>query len=168
MDIRFLITNVFREERGKLTPATPVAEPASRSFTGVVYVKLSSFTYGYTRIHYTTDGSEPDTNDSVFSDSIPISGTTTLKAVACKPGDTLWGNSGIMSAIYTRDLTGLAAMVNGCVTAPVAGSAEYFDLYGRRIGKSLTSVRTRSANGILFVRDESKLTRARGLLLPPR
>ena len=92
------------------TVATPTFSPAEGTFTEAQNVTISCATSGAT-IYYTTDGNTPTTNSSVYSSAIPVSTTTTIKAIAAKSG---MNNSDVATATYTINapLTSLAD-VNG-------------------------------------------------------
>ena len=81
--------------------ATPTANPKSTSFNSVLPVALADATPGAV-IHYTLDGSTPDSNSTVYDPAKPISiiAKTTIKAVAYKPG---WVHSDIMTEVYTKN-----------------------------------------------------------------
>ena len=87
------------EVAGGSTPtcATPTFSPAAGTYTSVQNVTLSTETADAT-IYYTTDGSDPTASSSVYSSAIPVSSTTTIKAMAAKAG---MDNSSVASATYT-------------------------------------------------------------------
>lgn len=80
--------------------ATPTFSPAAATYTTPQNVTISCSTSGAT-IYFTTDGMEPTTNSSVFSSAIPVSSTTTIKAIAVKSG---MDNSTVATATYTINL----------------------------------------------------------------
>jgi len=80
--------------------ATPTFSPAAGTYTEAQNVTISCTTSGAT-IYYTTDGSTPSTSSSVYSSAIPVSSTTTIKAIAVKSG---MDNSTVASATYTINL----------------------------------------------------------------
>ncbi len=92
------------------TVATPTFSPEEGTYTEAQNVTISCATSGAT-IHYTTDGNTPTTSSSVYSSAIPVSSTTTIKAIAVKDG---MNNSQVATATYTINapLTSLAD-VNG-------------------------------------------------------
>lgn len=76
--------------------ADPTFNPAGgKAYTSALSVTLDCATTGAT-IHYTTDGKEPTASSSTYSDAIPVSSTTTIKAIAIKGGE----SSSIVSATY--------------------------------------------------------------------
>lgn len=91
----------------------PVFTPQSGSYVEKVEVSLSCSTLG-TTIYYTTDGTEPTVQSSVYTAPITISETTTVKAIALK-GDK---KSAVTSATYTitaksnEELTDSTIMLN--------------------------------------------------------
>ncbi len=82
------------------TVATPTFSPAEGTFTEAQNVTIACTTDGAT-IYYTTDGSTPTTSSSVYSSAIPVSSTTTIKAIAVKDG---MNNSSVASATYTINI----------------------------------------------------------------
>lgn len=82
---------------GTPTCAAPTFSPAAGTYTSAQNVTLSTETADAT-IYYTTDGSDPTASSSVYSSAIPVSSTTTIKAMAVKAG---MDNSSVASATYT-------------------------------------------------------------------
>ena len=79
------------------TVSTPTFSPEEGSYTEEIEVSIACETEGAT-IYYTTDGTDPTTSSSVYSDVIAISTTTTIKAYAVKDG---MNDSDIATATYT-------------------------------------------------------------------
>ena len=79
------------------TCATPTFSPTEGTYTSTQNVTISTTTDGAT-IYYTTDGNDPTTSSSVYSSAIPVSSTTTIKAMAVKAD---YDNSAVASATYT-------------------------------------------------------------------
>ena len=77
--------------------ATPTFSPEAGTYTSAQNVTISTATSGAT-IYYTTDGTTPTTSSSVYSSAIPVSTTTTIKAIATATG---YDNSSVASATYT-------------------------------------------------------------------
>lgn len=79
--------------------ATPTfsPDPENGPFTGEQNVTISCDTPGAT-IYYTTDGTTPTINSTVYTSAIPVSETTTIKAIAVASG---YDNSEVAEATYT-------------------------------------------------------------------
>ena len=75
----------------------PVFTPAAGSFITTQNVSLSCTTDDAT-IYYTIDGTEPTTENLVYSTPITVSTTTTIKAMATASG---YANSTVVEATYT-------------------------------------------------------------------
>ena len=65
--------------------ATPILAPAGGTFTNSVLVSLSSATAGAT-LRYTTDGSTPTTNSTVYSGPITLTTSATVQVLGVKSG----------------------------------------------------------------------------------
>jgi arylsulfatase A-like enzyme len=76
------------DDQLKIKPRTipPEARPNQRRFTGETTVTLLAAAPG-TKIHYTTDGSDPTGQSPLYSLPIRLTGTTTVKAIASRPGE---------------------------------------------------------------------------------
>ncbi|MCH3916490.1 MAG: chitobiase/beta-hexosaminidase C-terminal domain-containing protein [Spirochaetia bacterium] len=104
--------------------ATPTFSPAGgTTFTSTQTVTMTS-TSGAT-IYYTTDGTTPTTSSSHITSggSIPLSATTTIKAMAVKSG---MANSSVASATYT-----LGKTYSVGDTGPAGGFVFYYN--GQRL-----------------------------------
>jgi len=77
-------------------PATPAFSPRSGTYTTAQMVTLTDSTSG-AAIYYTTDGSTPTTSSAQFLTPIPVSQTTTIKALASLGGV----SSAVASSAYT-------------------------------------------------------------------
>ena len=88
---------------------------------------ISCGTSGAT-IYYTTDGSTPTTSSSVYSTAIPVSKTTTIKALATANG---YNNSTIAEATYTISTGGSTSTVYHKVTkeSDLAPERKYIIVY---------------------------------------
>ena len=71
---------------------------STKKFYGSVDVSLRCNTTGAT-IHYTTDGMEPTTESTLYTEPFTVTATTTVKAIAVRGN---YNNSGVLSATYTR------------------------------------------------------------------
>ena len=88
-----------------LAPAAmPTFTPPSGTYTSAQSVTLSDGTAGAT-IYYTIDGSVPTTSSAVYIAAIPVTMTTTVKAIAGAPGYT---TSPVASALYTLNIPAAA------------------------------------------------------------
>lgn len=79
------------------TVATPTFSPGSTGISVPISVTISSATSGAT-IHYTTNGVDPTTSDTVYTTPITVSSAQTVKALAVKSG---FIDSAIGSAVYS-------------------------------------------------------------------
>ena len=82
---------------GLPTAATPAFTPAAGSYPNAQSVTISSATTGST-IYYTADGSTPTTSSPIYGGAIPVTGSTTVRAMATASG---FQQSGVGSAAYT-------------------------------------------------------------------
>ena len=77
--------------------SAPVFTPKGGLFNGSQDVSISCETEGAT-IYYTTDGTDPTTESSVYSEALSIASTTTIKAIAAKESEL----SNVASATFTK------------------------------------------------------------------
>ena len=77
--------------------ANPTFTPAEGSYITEQQVSIACTTESAT-IYYTTDGTEPTTESTVYVEAFTVSATTTVKAFAVKEG---MNNSDVTSATYT-------------------------------------------------------------------
>jgi hypothetical protein len=77
--------------------ATPVFSVASGTYNQALTVAISDATSG-AAIYYTTDGSTPTTASARYTGPIPVSVSTTIRAIAAASG---MANSDVASAVYT-------------------------------------------------------------------
>ena len=85
---------------GAQKPATPTFSPAAGTYTSAQNVTISTTTSDAT-IYYTTDGTTPTNQSSIYSSSIAVAATTTIKAIAVKDSE----SSDVATAEYVIDLT---------------------------------------------------------------
>lgn len=86
---------IYSLERPTVTVEAPTFSPAAGTYAEAQTVTMSCTTDG-AAIHYTTDGTEPDSNSDVYTTGIQVSTTTTFKAKAIK-GDNA---SAVITATY--------------------------------------------------------------------
>jgi hypothetical protein len=79
--------------------AKPFAIPLAGTYTSVQMVTLFCATGGAT-IYYTLDGTEPSAASILYTKSIPVIMSTTIKAVAVKENNT----SAVLTAAYSIQL----------------------------------------------------------------
>ena len=82
---------------GTLTCATPTFTPEAGTYYEAQEVAIACTTADAT-IYYTTDGSDPDENSTVYTAPIAVDASMTIKAIAMKEG---YENSNIATAEYT-------------------------------------------------------------------
>lgn len=104
--------------------ATPEFSPSSGTYTEAQNVEITCATEGAT-IYYTTNGDDPTAESTEYSGAIPVSTTTTLKAIAIKGGE----SSNIASATYTI-LTIQQATIADFLAASESEDV-YYELTGR-------------------------------------
>lgn len=80
------------------TVATPAATPDGGNFETSTSVTLTSATAG-ADIYYTTNGDEPTTSSTKYTQAIALSATTTIKAIAVKDG---YYDSEVMLKTFTK------------------------------------------------------------------
>ena len=95
--IRFLLPFIFVLAAHGQTTATPTFSPIGGTYSGTQDVTISDTTSGST-IHYTTDGSKPNTSSPKYTAPIVVSASQTLKAIADAAG---LSNSAVATAVYT-------------------------------------------------------------------
>lgn len=145
---------------GTPTASAPTFSPATGSYFSPQNVTLTSATAGAT-IYYTLDGQDPTETSTVYSDPIPVSATTTIKAISYADGH---DPSFVSSATYTfptvTDVANIAAL--RAVTLP---STELYRLTGEAVLAFKTAARNakyiQDATGGVLIDDASaKITTA--------
>jgi hypothetical protein len=100
---------------GSPQAATPTFSPPGGTYSTAQSVTISDTSSGVS-IYYTTDGSTPTTASTRYTTPIPVSTTTTIRAIAAGSG---WTNSAVGSATYTIQIpTTPAAPSSLNATAP--------------------------------------------------
>lgn len=109
--------------------STPIITPGTNTYTEPITVTMSCGTADAT-IYYTTDGSDPDNNDDVYSDpGFQVSTTTTVRAKAYKAG---LDPSNIASVVYTFPTTTQVANIAE-LRAQTADEGDIYELTGQAI-----------------------------------
>lgn len=107
--------------------AAPSLFPPPGSYNSAQQVALSTFTSGAT-IRYTTDGSTPTASSgAVYSSPIPVSATTTIKAIALKSG---LADSAVASGTYTVVVAPQDPYGGSAAAIPGTIQAENYDVGG--------------------------------------
>ncbi len=128
------------------TIATPTFSPAPGTYTSAQNVSISCLLSGAT-IRYTTNGDNPSqTVGTVYETPVPVSATTTLKAIAYKAS---WLDSNIATGLYT---------ITGTVSAPTFSPAT--GTYTAAQSVSLSAVP--SGSTIIYTTDNSTPTATNG------
>ena len=96
--------------------AKPTFNPAGGIYTSAQSVTISA--ESGVNIYYTTDGSQPTTNSTLYNGAISIESTTTLKAIAVVNGE----SSNVTSATYTivTPLTTMQAIFDNATVTPAS------------------------------------------------
>ncbi len=99
----FYIDNFGIYETGHITSVqAPTSDLETGEYNGPQTIHLTSPTLG-ANIHYTLDGTIPDAQSAIYSDSLIISETIVLKAIAIKEN---MGNSEVFETNYTINPVG--------------------------------------------------------------
>jgi hypothetical protein len=117
--------------------ATPVFSPAPGSYTSTQTVAISDTTPGAT-IYYTMDGSQPTSASAVYSATVTVSSTETVKAIAVATGFT---DSQVASGAYTINRPVVPA-INWAAPAPIA--------YGTPLGSAQLNATTTVAGNFVY------------------
>jgi len=104
--------------------ATPTFSPAAGTYYAAQNVTINCETEGAT-IYYTTDGSNPTTESSVYSEAIDVNTTTTIKAFAVVDGK---DDSDIATAEYTIVLTPTITVTPATATPSASDTDGTLDL----------------------------------------
>jgi hypothetical protein len=132
--------------------ATPTFSVAPGTYSQPRSVALGDTTSGAT-IYYTTDGSTPTTSSAAYTGPIAVTQTTTIKAMAAKPG---MANSPVATATYTlRAATPTLSPPGGSYLLPqlvtISDSSPGVTIYYTTDGSTPTTSSTRYTGAILVV-----------------
>ena len=108
------ITALWKSAEVVETVAAPVL-PESASFSGEITIRIACETEGAS-IYYTTDGSTPTEESTLYTGAFVLSQTAMVKAVAVKAG---MESSEVVSAAYTRKSSGSGVIVNPYSSHPI-------------------------------------------------
>ena len=113
-----------------LPVVAPVFNPRAGSYSTVQNVTISSTTVG-SAIYYTTDGTTPDINSTLYNTPVNVNINETLKAIGIKSGV---GNSPVSSADYvikcaTPTFSPVAATYNSYQTVSITCSTPGASIY---------------------------------------
>jgi acetyl esterase/lipase len=111
----FLVSCPTDEDQKPQIVSTPTATPTAGAYNATQNVTLNTTTTGAS-IRYTTNGSTPTENSTLYNNPIQIAATTTIKAIGIKSGMT---NSELFTATYTINLP--AAYTVNTIANPMAG-----------------------------------------------
>ena len=107
--------------------AAPVIDPKGGTFTGEQTVTITCETEG-ARIYYTTDGSDPTADSTLYTGAFTLTASATVKAVAVKDGCPA---SEIVTAAFTKAKPAI-------VFDDVAKDAWYYDAVQWAVGAGVT------------------------------
>ena len=104
--------------------AAPVVQPSGGTFTGPVWVQLTSATNGAS-IRYTVDGATPTGSSTLYSAPFQVTATTTVKAISLKSGLTTSTTSTAVLTVTGSTPYGVAfrPIVNGLNVPATVGAA---------------------------------------------
>jgi hypothetical protein len=98
--------------------ATPSFSVPAGMYTSEQSVTITDATAGAT-IYYTTDGTTPTTNSTMYTGAITVASSATLQAIAIAPGYTA---SAVATEQYTLNLTPSGFSINGAAVTVSAGA----------------------------------------------
>ena len=97
--------------------ATPTFSPAPGTYSAAQSVTLSSTTPGFS-IYYTTNGTTPTVNSTLYSGAIAVSASMTIEAIAVASG---YSASPVASGVYVINIPGSSTEVSLSGSANVDG-----------------------------------------------
>ncbi|MGN0701051.1 MAG: chitobiase/beta-hexosaminidase C-terminal domain-containing protein [Oscillospiraceae bacterium] len=115
--------------------SAPVFSPNGGTFSSPQEVTITTATDG-AKIYYTTDGSEPSANSTLYNGAFTVSENTTVKAIAVKEN---WADSSVVSAEYIIAVSAPEISPNGgtfsksqevTITTATEGAEIYYTLDG--------------------------------------
>ena len=130
---------VYKDKKFDITQAqTPEISVPTGTYDDTQYVEIKSSTEGAT-IYYTTDGTRPTTSSKVYDGIIPVSSTSTVKAIGVKDG---YITSAMASSTITVDGTPVSKDTNIALGKNIqVSSAENATVGGDKIVDNDTSTR---------------------------
>ena len=99
------------------SPSTPTASPVAGIYTAVQSVILSSSDSN--AIYYTTNGDEPTTSSTLYSLTIAVNNSLTIKALGV---DAAGNQSSVLTAVYVINLDPDAPIITAVSAAPTSNS----------------------------------------------
>lgn len=138
--------------------ATPTITPNGGEFETSVEVTLACETTD-AAIHYTTDGTDPTAESTLYENPFTLNATTTVKAIAMKEN---MQNSAIAEATFTKTepvvavnytrITSLSQLQDGdkvIIAARYDDNADHYYVAPTRIANKLNGVAVTAENGII-------------------
>lgn len=138
------ISVTYEEAGANPKAAKPTFETGDESFLTSTSVTLACETTGAI-IYYTTDGNDPTTSSSVYSSAIPVSTTTTIKAIAVADG---YDNSAVAEKTFTK--------ITPLTVADALAATPSNNKYVKGIIATITEVSTQHKNATYTLKDEGQ------------
>ena len=123
-NIQLTIDDVLFTYGSTPTVMAPTISPDGRYFIDSKEVSITCLTEG-ANIYYTTDGNDPTTSSTPYTESFTVTETTTVKAIAVKAN---YENSEISTAVFTK-VTPISVAAAIAAT-PSTGSTEDVCIHG--------------------------------------
>lgn len=102
---------------GAQQASAPSFTPGSQIFTGTISVTINNNTPGAS-VYYTTDGTQPTPASNLYAGPIPITGTTTIKAIASGSGFIQGPVASATYTLQTQVVTPQFSTAGGTYTSP--------------------------------------------------